>query len=78
MQKKRVIKPIKIYPLYDWINYKNVKKMEYTNQQRYKHKVIDDRDWGPGKTVPGMALSIKEILLRAIEGRPVPSGQIQE
>lgn len=46
--------------------------MEYVNVKNYQHVKVKDRDWGPGKTVPGMALSLKEILLRAIEGRPVP------
>lgn len=76
MRKKKVIKAIKIYPLFDWKNYKKQKVMEYTNVKNYKHKVINDRDWGPGKTVPGMALSLKEILERAIEGRPVPSPEL--
>lgn len=46
--------------------------MEYINVKKYKHTVKNERDWGPGRTVPGMALSIKEILLRSLEGRPVP------
>lgn len=51
--------------------------MEYINVKNYKHTQIKNREWGPGKTVPGMALSIKEILLRAIEGRPVVSTEIE-
>lgn len=45
----------------------------FINQKNYDPEDhIKERDWGKSKTVPNMAISVKEILQRTIEGRPVP------
>ncbi len=53
--------------------------MEYVNQRSYDYtKQYKNPDWGKSKTVPNLAMPLKELAERVRDGRPVPDIQQTE
>lgn len=52
--------------------------MEYQRVYDYdfsKHRKV--KDWGESKTQPGLAISVKELMKRQIDGRPMPQEVVE-